>query len=218
VSSEENAHSFTNQVELWKDWNETTTRMRASILDSGKEAYRNPLDLSNVWMKPGTFFNQWYNATSRAWAWMIGGMMNFEQFLEAQYQFIEASMQASRETSRFVYEAMLPNLQIPTRSEIARLEKVVVSLEERVYTLEDALVSFEDDDLKVGIDRVVERLAGHLEREEGKPDSVDTLSSILQQTEAPGDLAGCLERVEGKLDRLLAALEKLEASAYPESA
>ncbi|HET8843264.1 MAG TPA: hypothetical protein VFN35_17510 [Ktedonobacteraceae bacterium] len=216
MPSEENAHDFTDHVELWKDWNETTARMRANTLDNGKEGYRDPLDLYNRWMKPNILLNQWYNATSGVLGWMTRGMMNFEHLLEAQYKFIEVSMQASKEASRSLHEILFPHLQISTRLEIARLEKIIASLEERVYTLEDALVSFENDDSKVGSDQVGEGLAGRLEREEGKSESRSPGASLLQQTGVPGDLAGYLERMEEKLDRLLAALEKLETSAYAE--
>jgi hypothetical protein len=215
VSNEANAHNSTDPVELWKDWNETTTRMWSSVLDNGEEA-RDPFGLYSLWMMPVTFFKQWYNATSWTWARLVEEVMNSEQFLKADCQFIEASMSVVR-TSHPVNEVMVQNLQLSARSDISQVAKLVVSLEERVYTIEDAFVNFEDGYLKVATDQVVEGLAGHLERVEGKLDTLDALSSILQRTEEIGELAERLERVEGKLNRLLVALEKIEAGAYPES-
>jgi hypothetical protein len=210
VSNKANAHNSTEPVELWKDWNEKTTRMRSSILDSRKEAYKDSFDFYNLWMRPVTFFKLWYDATSEVWAQVAREVMNSEQFLEANCQFIEAYMSVVR-TSLLVNEGIFQNLQISTRADTAQVAKLVDSLEERVYTIEDAFVNFEDGYLKAATDQMVEELGGHLERVEGKLDTLDALSSILQQTEAIGDLAGRLERVEGKLNTLLVALEKIEA-------
>jgi hypothetical protein len=217
VLSETNAHNSTDPVELWKDWNETTTRMWVRTRDSGKDAYRDPFGLYSLWMKPVMFFKQWCDATTGMWALMVGEVMSSEQLLEANYQFIEVYISMVRDASHLVNEMMFPNRRIPTRPDIAQVAKLVVSLEERVYAIEDALVNFEDGDLKVAPGQGVEGLAGHLECVEGKQDTLDTLSSILQRTEVIGDLAGRLERVEGKLDILLAALEKIEARAYPKA-
>jgi hypothetical protein len=147
---------------------------------------------------------------------MVGAVMNSEHFLEANCQFIESYTSAAR-AFYLLNKEMFQHLQIPTRSDIVGVAGLVVSLEERVYTIEDAFVNFEDCYLKVATDQVVEGLAGHLERVEGKLDTLDALSSILQRTEVIGDLAGRLEQVEGKLNLLLVALEKIEARAYPES-
>jgi hypothetical protein len=187
VSSEANAHDSTDPVELWKDWNETTAETWSSILNSEKEAYTDSSGLYNLWMKPLTFFRQWYGPTGEAWVRMIGEVTNPARFLEANCQFIEASMSMVR-ASLLVNEMMLQNLQIPTRSDIARVAEHVVSLDERICTIEDALVNIEDDHSKVATDLVAEGLAARL------------------------------ERIEGKLNLLLAALEKIAASAPVESA
>jgi hypothetical protein len=120
--------------------------------------------------------------------------------------------------ARLVGEMMCRSFQIPSRADVVRVAKHIVALEERVYIIEDALVNFEDGSLRVAPDQVVEGLAGLQERLAGKLDTVDTLSSILQQTEIIGDLAGRLERVEGKLNMLLGVLERIEARVDAESA
>lgn len=187
MSSEANMHNFTDPVELWKDWNETTARTWSSNLKSEKEVYTDPSGPYSIWMEPTTFFRQWYGATGEAWMRMVGVAANPARFLEANYQFIEASMRMVR-ASLLVNEAMLQHFQIPTRSDIARVTEHVVSLEERICTIEDVLVNIEDDCSKAVTDHVVERLAGRLE---------------------------C---IEGKLDLLLAALEKIAANTPVESA
>ena len=47
---------------------------------------------------------------------------------------------------------------------------VFAALEERVYTLEDAFVNFEDDYLKANTDQILEDLTGRLKRVEDKLD------------------------------------------------
>ena len=186
VSSETNAHDSTDPVELWKDWNETTARTMSSNLNREKVAYTDPSGFYYIWMYPATSFGQWYSATGEAWMRMIGEVANPARFLEVNYQFIEASMSMVR-ASLLVNEAMLQHLQMPTRSDIARVAEHVVSLEERVCTIEDAFVNFEDDCSHVATGRALERLAGGL------------------------------ERVEGKLNLLQAALEKITATTPVES-
>ncbi|HEX3643062.1 MAG TPA: hypothetical protein VHV10_17390 [Ktedonobacteraceae bacterium] len=216
MSSEAHAHDPTDPAKLWNDWNETTTDMRSSLLDRGKEAYRDPFGLYHLWMKPITFFEQWHNATSRTCGWMVGRMMNSRRFLGANCQFIETYMSLVR-ASLLVNAVMFQKFQIPTRSDLACVAKLVASLEERIYTFEDAFVNVEDGYLKVATDQVVEGLAEHLGRVEDKLDTLDARTSIFQQVEMIGDLAERMAQVEDKLNILLASLEQIKAKAYLES-
>jgi hypothetical protein len=217
MSSEADAHNSTDPAELWKDWNETTADMRSSLLDKKKESYRDPFSLYYLWMmKPVTFFQQWHDATSGTWARMVGRVINSRWLLEANCQFIETYMSIVG-ASHLVNEVMFQKSQIPTRSDLACVAKLVISLEERVNTIEDAFVNVGDSHLKVATDQVVEGLAERLERVEAIIDTLDAHSSIPQQTKMIGDLAERLEQVEDKLNILLAALEEIEAKAYAES-
>ena len=212
MSSETNAHHSTDPVEVWKEWNETPTRMWIRTPNSEKDSYRDPSGLYNFWMKPAMYFHQW----NVAWTQMVGEMVSSEQLLEAYYQSIDTYIRIVRDTSHLVNEVMFPNCGIPTHSEVAQMAKLVVSLEERIYAIEDALVNVEDGSLKVASGQAIEELERHLEHMEGEPDTLNRQSSIPQQTEAPGNLTGYLERMEGKLDILLATLKKIEARVYPE--
>lgn len=216
MSSEAHAHGPTDSEKLWNDWNETTTDMRSSLLDKKKESYRDPFGLYHFWMKPIMLFEQWHNATNRTCEWMVGGMMNSRWFLGANCQFVETYMSLVR-ASLLVNTVMSQKFQIPTRSDLACVAKLVASLEERIYTFEDAFVNAEDGYLKVATDQVVEGLAEHLERVEDKLDTLDAHTSILQQVEMIGDLAERMAKVEDKLNILLASLEKTETKAYLES-
>lgn len=216
MPSERNTPHLTDPVEVWKDWNETTTKVWMKTPDNGKKTYRDPFDLYSLWMEPFMCFNPW-NAPGRIWTQMVGAMMSSEQLLDAHYQFIDVSINIIRWTSQLVNEAMFPNRRLPAHPDVAQVAKLVSSLEERVYAIEDALVDFEDGNVKVAPAQIVEKLAGHLEGIDGKQDTSNTLVSILQQTEVIEDLAKRLERMEGKMDILLAALAKIEANRYPEA-
>lgn len=138
------------------------------------------------WMTPGVFLKQW-DTTSRIWARMVGGVMDSEQLLEINYQFIETYIRMAIDASHLVNEALFPNRRMPIHLDNVQVAKLLGSLEERVYAIEDALVNFDDGNLNVVSDHVVEGLEKRM------------------------------KRVEGKLDILLAALEKIEARAHPQT-
>ena len=84
-------------------------------------------------------------------------------------------------------EEYLKSLQVPVRSDITRLAGLVVALEDKVDRIEEAFEEFE---------------YGY-----AKPATAEEL----------GELENRLDRVEGKLDRLLAALENDSINGSPEA-
>ena len=90
-------------------------------------------------------------------------------------------------TFRQANEEYFRNLQLPTSSDIARVAELVVALEEKIDRIEDTL---EDS-------------------EQGQP--LSTTSPIFKSLEER------LQRVESKLDSVLAALEKAQAQKSPEN-
>jgi hypothetical protein len=76
VSDEANAYDAVDPVELWKNWNEITTKMMASNLDGKRETYRDLSDLYSLWVMPVAFFKLWYNATTGTWARLVGDVMS----------------------------------------------------------------------------------------------------------------------------------------------
>lgn len=83
---------------------------------------------------------------------------------------------------RMFGDTMCQSLQIPSRTDMAHVVERIAALEERVYMVEDAFVNFEGD----------------------------SLDAVPEHTTVAGDLAGRLERIEGKLDRLLDFLEQVK--------
>jgi hypothetical protein len=216
VSDETNAHNTADHIELWKNWNETTSAAWSSNPGSDKQTYKDFFNLYISWMKPGTYFKLWYNVGGM-WARMIEDMLNGGRLLEANSHFIEAYLSVVR-VSHLVNEVAFQGLQLPTRAEIARVAQHVAALEERVYMIEDAFVNLEDGRLKATPDQVPEGLVEHQKRLRDRSEIVDTLSSILEQTSVIEDLAGHLRRVEDKLNVLLSSLERIEAEKSAESA
>jgi len=188
VSDEANAYDAVDPVELWKSWNEITTKMMANNLEGKREGYRDLSDLYSLWIMPAAFFKLWYNATNGTLARLVG-------------------------------DVMCRSLQIPSRTDIAHVAKHIIALEERVYMMEDVFVNFEGGSLEVAPGH--QGVAGRVAHQEGIEDhlnTIDTLHTIPSHTTVIGDLAGRLERVESKLDRLLGVLERIEAQAGAESA
>src|SRR5262249_45583753 len=128
-----------------------------------------------------------------------------------------ACTSVTRETFHLINEAIFQNMRIYAYSDISRLAKLIAALEERVYTIEEAFVTLEDRDLSMATEQMVKGPVGDLEQGEGKQDTLNTYSSILEQARVIGDLAGHLKRMESKMDMLLAAFEKIETRTYPES-
>jgi hypothetical protein len=165
-----------------------TTAKMRSSIDGEGEAYSSLFDLYCWWVKSGAFFKLWYNATYGIWVQLASAMMC----------------------------RSLPN---PSETEMAHVAKHIVALEERVYMIEDAFVNFETDNVEATPDQqAVEGQMAHQESPEGKLHTVDTFSPLLPPTSVIGELAGRLERVEGKLDRLLDVLERIEARANTDAA
>lgn len=178
---------------------------------------------------PFTFFREWYNATSETWSKLVEDYIGSEQFMETSTPLLE-SYASFFKTFRRANEEFFQNLQLPTRSDIARIAELVIALEEKVDQLDDTLDNSQSNDVAreavTGIHgqlhalenklnelpatlaqhTAVESLNQRLERVEGK---IDALSPALQQNNSVEKLAQRLDTVESKLDSLLTALEKL---------
>ncbi len=150
---------------------------------------------------PFTFFKQWYDATNEVWANAIGEVIGTEKFMEGISRFLESYTSFHR-TFRRASEEYFRNLQLPTRSDVARVAELVIALEEKVDRIEDAFEDFEDGYAHLATSEAVAGLEEQLERVESK---------------AVEGLAKRLDQVESKLDKVLAALKKIEAKEQAES-
>jgi polyhydroxyalkanoic acid synthase PhaR subunit len=149
---------------------------------------------------PFTFLKQWYDATNEAWANAIGKVIGTEKFMEGVSRYLESYTSFHR-TFRRASEEYFRNLQLPTRSDVARVAELVITLEEKVDRIEDAFEDFQDGYAHLATSEAVAGLEEQLELE-GK---------------AVEGLAKRLDQLESKLDKVLAALKKFEAKEQVES-
>jgi hypothetical protein len=211
-----------NTKELWNQWYEATVGAWKQAVERGGD----PLGLTTPWLDlmeelrrrimstdvlpkdPFTFFKEWYDTTSGTWAEVVDDMLSSEKFVESASPFLEVYATFVK-TLRRANEEYFKNLQIPTRSDITRVAEMVVTLEEKVDDIEDAVEDMATREVITGLD----------ERLEPVENKLDALSTGLEKQTAAGTaevvvkLTRRMDEVESKLDRVLAALEKLEVKA-----
>lgn len=183
-------------TEAWKGFNESASRMWSLTPQGSQESAADPYGLFQSWQQffdtstqggknisadPFAIFKQWYDATSESWSKTVGEAIATEQFAESLSNFLD-SFTSFTIMFRRANEQYFSNLQLPTRSDIARVATLIVNLEEKVDRIEDTLMEARDRS------------------------SPPTTGADLSKLEAR------LNRLERKLDRVLAALEKLEAT------
>jgi len=218
-----------NTKEIWNAWFEAT----AGAWKRAAEAGGDPLGLTRQWLEmmeelrnrmmtseilpadPFTFFRKWYDATSETWAKVVDDMLNSEKFIESASPFLEVYSTFVK-SLRQANEEFFRNLQIPTRSDLARIAELVVTLEEKVDKIDDMVENLEDGYASMATSQAIDGLQSRLSQVENK---LDSLTASLERSGTTGtgtaetveQLARRLDEVESKLDRVLAALEKRES-------
>jgi polyhydroxyalkanoic acid synthase PhaR subunit len=179
--------------DIWQRWFEMTS----DSWQRSAEMSQNAMELLPRWMQmldeartnllaggappsdPLQLAAQWYNATSGPYSDFVGDVIEREEFLEPSSQFLQSYASFYKVFKRNS-EEYLKNLQLPVRSDITRLAGLVVNLEEKVDRVEEVLEDLED---------------------------TGTTTIEPASAEAIENLEARLDRVEGKLDRLISALE-----------
>jgi polyhydroxyalkanoic acid synthase PhaR subunit len=183
-------------AELWQGWTEAwkgfNERMWRLPPQESQESAVDPYGLFQSWQQffdtttqggtnisadPFAIFKQWYDATSESWSKTVGEAIATEQFAETVGRFLD-SFTSFTIMFRRANEQYFSNLQLPTRSDIARVATLIVNLEEKVDRIEDTLMDA---------------------RDRSSPPTADTAISKLEAR---------LNRLERQLDRVLAAQEK----------
>lgn len=261
------AQSSVDPIELWRQWNETTSRMWLSAIDNSKGATTDPSNFYQSWVKsvksaqeqmkqnplvmgsremwkmwfgatmeiwrqaaassgdpmgltaswfklledaqtrflagevlpadPFTLFRQWYEATSEQWSKSVEQIIGSEQFLDATAPFTESYTSLVRAFRR-ASEEYFQQLQLPTLSDISRIAGLVVNLEEKVDKIEDAFEDLAERNKQTATSKAVT----HLEKEIEGLATNKTVTALQKR----------LDQVEHKLDLVLTALEKIEAT------
>ena len=208
--------------EVWQHWFEATTAAWRNAAEKGAD----PLGLTTQWSEmmeearakisaegtiaadPFTLFKQWYDATSETWSKAVGDIIGSDRFMQMASQFLESYTSFARTFHR-ASEEYFSNLQLPTRSDIARVAELIINVEEKVDQLDLAFEGLEDTYAQSTTSEAIAGLAGRLDGVENK---LDVLPAVLQKLATVERLEMRLDRVENKLDQLLLALEKIEAT------
>lgn len=179
-----------DQAEVWRKWSEATLESWQKSAELSGEM----LEMAPRWMEmldqvranlmsvesfpkdPLELTVQWYNATSGPLSELVQDVIEREEFLEPASRWLQ-NYASLYKVFRDRSEEHLRGLQLPVRSDIARVAGLVVALEDKVDRIEEAFEDFE---------------YGY-----AKPATAEEVGVLEER----------LERVEGKLDRLLAALE-----------
>lgn len=218
-----NPFQLMNAKDAWKTWFDTTMEIWRKAVQTGGD----PLGLTRQWLTlmeeaqqkliagsplqtdPFTLFKEWYDATSEQWSKVVEETLSSKQFLESTRPLLEshASITAA---FRHANEEYFKHLQLPTITDVANVAQLVINLEEKVDTIEDSLENFE-----LTNQATLESLA-HLEQRLDQVATAEVVASLeqrLNQVATIQMVAGLeqrLNQVESKLDKVLAALEKLE--------
>ncbi len=206
---------------IWQRWFEATI----DIWRKAAQTTSDPLGITNKWLgmmeeaqaklqkgevpytEPFTFFRDWYNATNETWSKFVEEYIGSEQFMESSTPFLE-SYASFFKTFRRANEEFFKNLQLPTRSDIARVAELVIALEEKVDKLDDSLDGLNDSQSKTATQEAVSSIAGQSHALESK---IDLLPATLAHAGAVENLNQRLDGVEGKLDALPATLSQQQA-------
>ena len=200
-SARRSASLGTEVAGMWPRWFEMLEQVRTNLSS-----------VENVPTDPLQFATQWYNATSGPLSELVADLVEREEFLEPSSRFLQNYASFYKVFKRNS-EEYLRNLQIPVREDITRVAALVVALDEKVDNLEEAFEDFEDGFVEpataesvAGIEeRLAERIAGIEKKfDASAAASAESRNDAAASVEA---LGGRLDRVEDKLDRLLAALE-----------
>ncbi len=210
--------------EVWRVWFDRATDLWRKAAESGPD----PLGLTSQWLEmleetrakmqatgsfpsdPFSLYKQWYDATSETWAKIVEELIGTDKFMESASQFLD-SYTSFASLSRRANEDYFHNLQLPTRSDIARVASLVIALEDKVDGLEDSIEALQDKNSHARSTASTTALHGvehRLHTTEQKLDAVQ--AAQVQATTEFTLLEQRLGRVEGKLDLLLSTLEKIE--------
>lgn len=187
--------SSTELQELWRRWFEAMAGTRGETtkeengfmggiaplwVEMAEDISQQMLSEENLPEDPLRFFLRWYNDTKERWSKTADELLKKDEVLASASRFFEANAR-SYDKFRRASEESLNNLRIPTRSDITRVARLVVVVENKVDRIEEAFEEFIYGD--------------------SEPASARAIGALEER----------IDRLEDKMDRILAALEKIEA-------
>ena len=189
--------------EVWRQWTEATTDVWRRAFGFGtvlaglaphwaqmsEEVRKQMFQGGNLPTDPLDFYLRLYNSTSGPLSKMIREILEDESFLEDSRRFLE-SYASFEKVFQDAAEEYFGYLQLSTRSDSSRVAALVVGLDAKVDRVEEAFEEFEHGYARPATAESVEALGSRMEEFEKK----------LEENRSG------IERVEDKLDQLLAAL------------
>ena len=224
TETQSQAQTFAHKVdpkEVWKLWFENTSEAWKKVSELGGH----PLELTSQWLEmleeartrllagettptnAFTFFKQWYDAINENWSKEVRNLFASDQFMEAVSQFLQSYAGFAKMTRR-ANEEYFRSLQLPTRSDIARLAELVIALEEKVDRLDDAFADFMETASQGPGDAALSAFQAHLAQVES---STKFLPLALEKLQALDGMTRRLDQLERTLELLPLALEKIQA-------
>jgi uncharacterized protein YukE len=171
-------------TQIWTDWVDAATwhwrkgldvqELPAPWLEMMEEVRAKMQMDDNISLDPITALKHWYDTSAEKWSKILGDAIVTEHFVEAM-SYILQSYASFHSIFRQASEAYFSNLQLPTRSDIARLAALVVNLEEKVDRIEDSLEDMGDNSTQLSDKTSLQRLETRLEQEDKKMEKILTL-------------------------------------------
>lgn len=187
MSEETGNRSPLHQIEeQWKQWYDTSSKVwsEAAI----------PVD-------PFTFFKQWYKSSHEAWSTAIEEVIGNEKFVEAASHYME-SYATFYKNFRHLNEDYFSHLQLTTRSDVTRVAEMIVALENKVDSIQDAFEDFQSLYPQFATIKSIKQLDNHLQSLEQR---LDQLPSAFKKID--DNLHQRLNSVEDKLNAIPPTLQ-----------
>ena len=224
----QDAPSDANPTELWKQWIETTSQAWRQSFATNSD----PFGLTTRWLEmmeetrlkllresavpndPFTFFKQWYESSHEAWSKSIEEIIGNDKFVEAASRYME-SYTTFYKNFRRLNEDYFSHLQLATRSDLTRVAELIIALENKVDSLQDASEDLQSHYSQFATLEALQPLANYLQSLVQRVGEIESrlgeLPSTLQKLDALPELSLRLDTIEGRLGEFPSALHKLDA-------
>lgn len=160
---------------------------------------------------PFTFFKQWYESSHEAWSKSSEEIISNDKFVEAASHYMESYTTFYKNFSR-LNEDYFSHLQLATRSDLTRVAELIIALENKVDSLQDASEELQSHYPQFA---AMQPLADHLQSLAQRVAAIESrlgeLPSTLQKLDTLPELGQRLDTIEGQLRELPSSLQKLDA-------
>ncbi|MBO0789823.1 MAG: hypothetical protein J2P36_02595 [Ktedonobacteraceae bacterium] len=190
-----NAQALLDPQGAWNLWLEMTLNIWRGAINTGAD----PFGLIAGWVKvmekvlerihagqplsvgPFEMFREWHDAVSKPWSRAVEENIASERFLAFAKPALENYSHLMR-TFRQASESYFKVLQLPTLSDIARVAELIVDLEEKVDTTEEAIEQTKEQQSMQAI-KIMERIENVEQHLNKMQSSLDRIIELLEMGE-----------------------------------